>query len=89
MPPGEYTFRVKSKSFDGIEGAEKVISPEQELLLSQVEESMRLTSTQGHQLREAVTRYLVRGGEGLGMLERIVSKTPKHKAQRNHMFASL
>lgn len=77
------------ESLDGIEGTEKVISPEQEALLSHIEEVMRLTSTQGYQLREAVTRYLVRGGGDLEMLAHIVSKAPKHKVERNHMFASL
>ena len=66
-----------------------VISPEQESLLNAVAESMRLTKTQTHQLRDAATRFLVRGGVDLDLLKPSLVNKPKHKTLRNQLFESM
>ena len=77
------------KSLDTLGVSNAVLSEEQETLLKQVVETMRLTETQEHQLRDAVIRFLVRGGKDLDRLQPILSARPKHKSQRNQWLVSL
>lgn len=74
---------------DRFEASDPVISPEQEALLDSLAESMRLTQTQVHQLRDAALRFLVRGGEDLDFLKPELNSRPKHKSLRNQLFASM
>jgi adenosylhomocysteine nucleosidase len=67
----------------------EVISKEQEAFLNSVAESMRLTQTQTHQLRDAAMRFLVRGGEDLHIIKPNIMANPKHKVLRNQMFESI
>ena len=77
------------RNCEQFDSADPVISPEQETLLSSVAESMRLTQTQTHQLRDAVTRFLVRGGANLEILKPNLATKPKHKTLRNQLFESM
>lgn len=72
-----------------LDSTDPILSPEQETLLSSVAESMRLTQTQTHQLRDAVTRFLVRGGANLEILKPNLATQPKHKTLRNQLFESM
>ena len=72
-----------------LDTSDPVISPEQETLLNSVAESMRLTQTQTHQLRDAAMRFLVRGGPDLEILKPNLATQPKHKTLRNQLFESM
>lgn len=77
------------ENFEQLDSTKPVISSEQETLLSSVAESMRLTQTQTHQLRDAVIRFLVRGGPDLEILKPNLASKPKHKSLRNQLFESM
>ena len=77
------------QGFGKLETSEPVITPDQEAFLNSVAESMRLTQTQAHQLRDAVMRFLVRGGEDLEILKPKLKTRPEHKSLRNQLFESM
>jgi hypothetical protein len=77
------------KHTESLDMQEEVISSEQETFLTSVADSMRLTQTQTHQLRDAAMRFLVRGGEDLEILKPKLVSNPKHKVLRNQLFESM
>ena len=74
---------------DHLDSSVPVISAEQETFLLSVSETLRLTKTQSHQLRDAAIRFLVRGGEDLEILKPKIKGRPKHKTLRNQIFDSV
>lgn len=66
--------------------ADYPITDKHEKLIQELVERMRLTATQTVQLRNAVLRFLLRGGETLDFLKSRFQETSEHKARRNKQF---
>ena len=77
------------KGYHPFNPLDPVISEEQENLIVSLSESMRLTQTQTHQLRDAALRFLVRGGTDLDILRLKLELRPAHKSLRNRMFETI
>ncbi len=69
--------------------ADYSITAKQEKLLQEFVEKMRLTATQTVQLRNAVLRFLLTGGETLDFLQSRFQEPSEHKAVRNKQFRAI
>lgn len=65
------------------------ITDKQEELIQELVERMRLTASQSVQLRHAVMRFLLKGGESLDFFPSRFRKTSEHKAFRNKQFRAI
>ena len=69
--------------------SEPVLGEADRVLLSNLREALRLTSTQGHQLKDWACAYILRHGGPISFLNIYLKGTVRHKSERDRLLAKI